>query len=52
MCIFSTFMTEETRRAMGEQSTQLALAVGYDSAGGNHTAHWSLKAQSLLTRTY
>ena len=38
-CVFSTFMTEETRRAMGEQSTQLALAVGYDSAGGNHTGH-------------
>ncbi|GMR32315.1 hypothetical protein PMAYCL1PPCAC_02510, partial [Pristionchus mayeri] len=29
----SSFVTPEMRRAMGEQSTQLARAVGYDSAG-------------------
>ena len=29
----STFMTEKSRKLMGDQSTQLALAVGYDSAG-------------------
>ncbi|GMT04253.1 hypothetical protein PENTCL1PPCAC_26427, partial [Pristionchus entomophagus] len=29
----SSFVTPEMRRAMGEQSVQLARAVGYDSAG-------------------
>ncbi|BHF80276.1 hypothetical protein SprV_0702340000 [Sparganum proliferum] len=29
----STFLNPETRRAMGEQATALAKAVGYDSAG-------------------
>ena len=28
-------MTEKSRKLMGDQSTQLALAVGYDSAGTN-----------------
>lgn len=29
----STFLDEDTRRAMGEQAVQLAKAVGYNSAG-------------------
>lgn len=29
----STFITPETRKAMGEQAVQLAKAVGYQSAG-------------------
>ena len=29
----STFLDDETRRAMGEQAVQLAKAVGYNSAG-------------------
>ena len=29
----STFLDDQTRKNMGEQSTQLAQAVGYDSAG-------------------
>ena len=29
----STFLTPDTRRAMGEQAVQLAKAVGYESAG-------------------
>lgn len=29
----STFLTPDTRKAMGEQAVQLAKAVGYTSAG-------------------
>lgn len=32
-CFYSTFIDPDTRRAMGEQATALAKAVGYDSAG-------------------
>ena len=29
----SPFLDPDTRKAMGEQAVQLAIAVGYDSAG-------------------
>jgi len=33
MCLFSTFLDPDTRRAMGEQAVSLAKAVKYSSAG-------------------
>lgn len=33
VCLFSTFLDPDTRRAMGEQAVSLAKAVKYSSAG-------------------
>ena len=36
VCVTSTFLTPETRKAMGEQAVTLARAVDYTSAGQLH----------------